>query len=34
VLGEAALVLLAEDQLAVGDDVELPLRARDDLRLV
>jgi hypothetical protein len=34
VLGEAALALLAEDQLAVGDDVELAVLARDDLRLV
>jgi hypothetical protein len=34
VLGEATLVLLAEDQLPVGDDVELALLAGDDLGLV
>jgi hypothetical protein len=34
VLGEAALALLAEDQLPVGDDVELTLLAGDDLRFV
>jgi hypothetical protein len=34
VLREAALALLAEDQLPVGKDVELALLAGDDLRLV
>jgi hypothetical protein len=33
-LREASFALLAEDQLPVGHDVVLPLRARDDLRLV
>ena len=33
-LGEPALALLREDQLAVGDDVELALRSGDGLRLV
>ena len=30
-LGEATLALLREDHAAVGDDVELALRAGDDL---
>jgi hypothetical protein len=34
VLWEAALALLAEDQLAVGEDVELTTFAGNDLRLV
>jgi len=34
VFGEATLTLLGEDQLALGDDVELALLAGDDLRLV
>jgi hypothetical protein len=34
VLWEAALVLLAEDQLAVGEDVELTVFAGHDLGLV
>jgi len=34
VLGKAALTLLAEDQLPVGEDVELALLAGDDLGLV
>jgi hypothetical protein len=33
-LGEASFALLAEEELPVGHDVVLPLRARDDLRLV
>ena len=33
-LGEAPLLLLAEDQLPVHEDVELALLARDDLGLV
>jgi hypothetical protein len=34
VLREAALALLAEDQLPVGEDVELTVFAGNDLRLV
>jgi hypothetical protein len=34
VLWEAALALLAEDQRAVGEDVELTVFAGNDLRLV
>jgi hypothetical protein len=34
VLGEAAFLLLAEDQLSVHEHVELAVLARDDLRLV
>jgi hypothetical protein len=34
VLGEAALALLREDELPVGEHVELALRALDDLRVV
>jgi hypothetical protein len=34
VLGEAAFLLLREDQVPVGDDVELTLFARDGLGLV
>jgi hypothetical protein len=33
-LGEAAFALLREDQLPVGEDVELALLAFADLRLV
>ena len=33
-LGEAALLLLGEDELTVGEDVVLALGARFDLRLV
>jgi hypothetical protein len=32
-LGEAALRLLREEEVAVGDDVELALRALDDARV-
>jgi hypothetical protein len=34
VLGEAPRALLGEDQLPVGEHVELALLAREDLRLV
>jgi hypothetical protein len=34
VLGKAALALLAEDHLPVGEDVELTLFAGDDLGVV